>query len=61
MMTFLSADIITTALLLVSSVNAFSLDLSKRALKYDESCNVKYGKLTARQLIDKSEHRISLP
>lgn len=53
-MKLFGADTFYTTLLLVTSVNAFSLDLSKRALKYDKSCDAKYGKLTAKQLIDKS-------
>lgn len=53
-MKLLGADILCTALLLVSSVDAFSFDLSKRALKFDASCNTKYGSLTAKQMIDKS-------
>lgn len=53
-MKFLGVDILCAALLLISSTNAFSFDLSKRALKFDNSCNTKYGSLTAKQLIDKS-------
>lgn len=52
-MRLFSADVLCAALLLVSSANA-TTDLSKRALKYDKSCNTKYGKLTGKQLIDKS-------
>ncbi|KAJ4992150.1 hypothetical protein SVAN01_02471 [Stagonosporopsis vannaccii] len=47
-------DLLCAALLLINSANAFSFDLSKRALKFDASCNTKYGSLTAKQLIDKS-------
>ncbi|KAF9699568.1 hypothetical protein EKO04_002198 [Ascochyta lentis] len=53
-MKFFGTHILYTALLLVTSVDAFSFELSKRALKFDESCNTKYGKLTAKQLINKS-------
>ena len=53
-MKLFKADIILSALLLVTSANAFSFDLSKRALKYDASCNTKYGSITAKELIDKS-------
>lgn len=53
-MKLFSSDVLCAALLLVSSANAFSFDLSKRALKFDPSCNTKYGSLTAKQLIDKS-------
>jgi hypothetical protein len=53
-MKLFGVESVYTALLLVTSVNAFSSELSKRALKYDNSCNTKYGKLTAKQLIDKS-------
>lgn len=53
-MKFLGTNLLYTALLLVTSANAFSFELSKRALKFDESCNTKYGKFTAKQLIDKS-------
>ncbi|KAJ4346279.1 hypothetical protein N0V95_005544 [Ascochyta clinopodiicola] len=44
-MRFFGTDVLYTALLLVTSVNS---------LKFDKSCNTKYGKLTAKQLIDKS-------
>ena len=54
-MKLFGADVLYPTLLLVSSVNAFSFDdLSKRALKFDPSCNTKYGSLTGKQLIDKS-------
>jgi len=53
-MKLFTADVLLSALLLVTSANAFSFDLSKRALKYDASCNTKYGSLTAKSLIDKS-------
>lgn len=53
-MKFFGTDVLYTTLLLASSVNAFSFDLSKRALTFDPSCNTKYGSLTAKQLIDKS-------
>lgn len=53
-MRLFTVDILVSVLLLVTSANAFSLGLSKRALKYDASCNTKYGSLTAKQLIDKS-------
>lgn len=53
-MKLFGADVFCTVLLLITSTNAFSFDLSKRALKFDDSCNTKYGKLTAKQLIDKS-------
>lgn len=53
-MQLFATDILLSAFLLITSANAFSFDLSKRALKYDASCNTKYGSLTAKQLIDKS-------
>lgn len=53
-MKLFGADIVCATLLLINSTNAFSFDLSKRALKFDASCNTKYGSLTAKQLIDKS-------
>lgn len=53
-MKLFASEVLLSALLLVTSANAFSFDLSKRALKYDASCNTKYGSLTAKQLIDKS-------
>ncbi|KAH6638227.1 hypothetical protein C7974DRAFT_156682 [Boeremia exigua] len=52
-MKLFGADVLCAALLFVNA-NAFSFDLSKRALKFDASCNTKYGSLTAKQLIDKS-------
>ncbi|KAF2622685.1 hypothetical protein BU25DRAFT_462556 [Macroventuria anomochaeta] len=53
-MRLFGADVLCTALVLITCVNAFSFELSKRALKFDESCNTKYGTLTAKQLVDKS-------
>jgi hypothetical protein len=53
-MKLFTTDLFLSALLLVTSADAFSFDLSKRALKYDASCNTKYGTLTAKQLISKS-------
>ena len=53
-MKLFSVKFLYTAVLLIVSVNAFSSDLSKRALKFDESCSTRYGKLTAKQLIDRS-------
>ncbi|KZM18560.1 uncharacterized protein EKO05_0002337 [Ascochyta rabiei] len=44
-MRFSGTGVLYTALLLVTSVNS---------LKFDKACNTKYGKLTAKQLIDKS-------
>lgn len=53
-MKLIASEVLLLALLLVTSANAFSFDLTKRALRYDTSCNTKYGSLTAKQLIDKS-------
>ncbi|KAF2187598.1 hypothetical protein K469DRAFT_748855 [Zopfia rhizophila CBS 207.26] len=48
-------EFLCASLLLLTGVDALpSTQLAKRALSFDASCNTKYGKLTAKQYLEKS-------